>query len=101
MNKTLVVYNMSFDAAEVFPQTHPNVVAMAGLTVNEDRLSKMNFTDSYIDATQVLIVKINDTEICTDTDLSKKLENLIPNVVSLYKYKEYSTLERAFVEKKL
>ncbi len=61
MNKTLVVYNMSFDAAEVFPQTNPNVVAMAGLTVNEDRLSKMNFTDSYIDATQVLIVKVGDT----------------------------------------
>ena len=61
MNKTLVVYNMSFDAAEVFPQTHPNVVAMAGLTVNDDRMSKMNFSDSYIDATQVLIVRVADS----------------------------------------
>ncbi len=61
MNKTLVVYNMSFEAAEIFPQTNPNVVAMAGLTVNEDRLEKMNFSDPYIDATQVLIVKVGDT----------------------------------------
>lgn len=61
MGKTLVVYNMDFTAAEVFPQTNPNVVAMAGLTVNEDRLTKMNFSDSYIDATQVLVVKISDT----------------------------------------
>ena len=87
MGKTLVVYNMSFDAAEIFPQTNPNVVAMAGLTVNEDRLSKMNFTDSYIDATQVLIVKINDTTfdeiLNSQVTASEKAEQIIAKINSL------------------
>lgn len=37
-----------------------------------------------------VIVKINDTEICTDTDLSKKLENLIPGTVCEIKVKRQS-----------
>ncbi|MBE7087647.1 MAG: transporter substrate-binding domain-containing protein [Clostridiales bacterium] len=73
LGKTLVVLNMDFMAAEVYAQTNENVVSMAGLTVNDDRLSKMNFTDSYIDATQVLIVREGDTtfdSILNDETLS-------------------------------
>lgn len=87
MGKTLVVYNMDFTAAEVFPQTNPNVVAMAGLTVNGDRLAKMNFSDPYIDATQVLIVKIGDTtfdEILNSNETAeKKAQQVIAKINSL------------------
>ena len=37
-----------------------------------------------------VIVKINDTVICTDTDLSKKLENLIPGTICEIKVKRQS-----------
>ena len=87
MNKTLVVYDMSFSAAEIFPQTNPNVVAMSGLTVNEDRLKKMNFSEPYIDATQVLIVKVNDTTfdeiLSSDLSAEKKAEAVIAKINSL------------------
>ena len=82
MGKTLVVYNMDFTAAEVFPQTNPNVVAMAGLTVNEDRLTKMNFSESYIDATQVLVVKINDTTFDEILDSSATAEEKTNQVIA-------------------
>lgn len=87
MNKTLVVYNMNFEAAEVFPQTHVNVVAMAGLTVNNDRLEKMNFSDSYIDATQVLIVKADDTTfdeiLSSSASAEEKAEQVFKKINSL------------------
>ena len=44
---------------------------MAGITVDEDRLTKVNFTDSYATGVQVVIVK-EDSAIQTIDDLDGK-----------------------------
>ena len=53
----LVVDNMGFDAALLAVQNGQSDIAMAGITVSEDRLAKMDFTDSYATGVQVVIVK--------------------------------------------
>ena len=88
LNKTLVIYNMKFEAAEVYPQSNKDVVAMAGLTVNEDRQTKMNFTDSYIDATQVLIVKADNTTFDEILASSKTAEEKAAEVIAKIKEME-------------
>ena len=44
---------------------------MAGMTVTEDRLKNVNFTDSYATGVQVIIVK-EDSAIATPDDLEGK-----------------------------
>ena len=53
----LVVDDMGFDAALLAVQNGQSDIAMAGITVTEDRLAKMDFTDSYATGVQVVIVK--------------------------------------------
>ena len=53
----LVVDDMGFDAALLAVQNGQSDIAMAGITVSEDRLAKMDFTDSYATGIQVVIVK--------------------------------------------
>ena len=53
----LVVDNMGFDAALLAVQNGQSDIAMAGITVTDDRLAKMDFTDSYATGVQVVIVK--------------------------------------------
>ncbi len=53
----LVVDDMGFDAALLAVQNGQSDIAMAGITVSEDRLAKMDFTDSYATGVQVVIVK--------------------------------------------
>ena len=53
----LVVDDMGFDAALLAVQNGQSDIAMAGITVSEDRLAKMDFTDTYATGVQVVIVK--------------------------------------------
>ena len=53
----LVVDDMGFDAALMAVQNGQSDIAMAGITVTEDRLAVMDFTDSYATGVQVVIVK--------------------------------------------
>ncbi len=53
----LVVDDMGFDAALLAVQNGQSDIAVAGITVTEDRLAKMDFTDSYATGVQVVIVK--------------------------------------------
>ena len=53
----LVVDNMGFDAALTAAQTGQSDIAMAGITVNEERQQVMDFSDSYATGVQVVIVK--------------------------------------------
>ncbi len=53
----LVVDDMGFDAALTAVQTGQSDMAMAGITVNDDRLKVMDFSDSYATGVQVVIVK--------------------------------------------
>ena len=52
----LIVDDMDFDAALLAAQTGKSDMVMAGVTVNEERLEVMDFSDSYANGVQVVIV---------------------------------------------
>lgn len=66
----LVIENMDFDAVCLTVGQHKCDIAMAGLTVNEEREEYVTFTDSYYAASQRLVVPSNDTVFadCADAD---------------------------------
>ena len=53
----LVVDNMGFDAALKAAQDGKSDMVMAGVTVNDERLQVMDFSDTYATGVQVVIVK--------------------------------------------
>ncbi len=53
----LVIDDMDFDSIITAVQTGKADFGMAGMTVTEERLKEINFTDTYTTATQVIIVK--------------------------------------------
>ena len=65
----LVVDDMGFDAALTAVQTGQSDIAMAGITVTEDRLEVMDFSESYATGVQVVIVR-EDSPIQTLDDLN-------------------------------
>ena len=64
----LVVDDMGFDAALLAVQNGQSDIAMAGITVKPDRQEVMDFTDSYTNAVQVIIVN-EDSPIQSVDDL--------------------------------
>lgn len=70
LGKELVIVNMSFDAVCLSVGQSKCDIAMAGLTITEDRKEAVNFTDSYYNASQKLVVKSDNTEFdeCATAD---------------------------------
>ncbi|MBQ2842508.1 MAG: transporter substrate-binding domain-containing protein [Clostridia bacterium] len=68
LGKELVISNMDFDSVCLSVGQQKCDIAMAGLTIKPDREEYVNFTDSYYEASQKLIVKGDDTtfDACTD-----------------------------------
>lgn len=62
LGKELVIQNMDFDAVCLAVGQQKCDVAMAGLTIKEDRKAYVNFSDAYYSASQKLIVLNSDTE---------------------------------------
>ncbi|HEX2945853.1 MAG TPA: transporter substrate-binding domain-containing protein [Clostridia bacterium] len=60
LGKELVISNMDFDAVCLSVGQSKADIAMAGLTIKEDRKEYVAFSDKYYDAAQKLIVKAND-----------------------------------------
>lgn len=77
LGKELVIQNMDFDAVCLSVGQHKCDIAMAGLTVNEEREEYVTFSDSYYEASQKLIVKGDDTKFdaCTDAASVEALLN--------------------------
>lgn len=75
LGKELVIQNMDFDAVCLSVGQHKSDVAMAGLTVKEDREKYVTFTDPYYNAAQKLIVKGDSTEFdsCKDAAAVEKI----------------------------
>lgn len=71
LDMKLVIDDMDFDAVVTSVQSGKSDIGMAGLTVNEDRLKYVDFTESYAQGVQVVIVP-EGSEIKTVDDLSKK-----------------------------
>ena len=61
LGKELVIKNMDFDAVCLSVSQGKADIAMAGLTIKEDRKEFVTFTESYYNASQMLVVKANDT----------------------------------------
>ncbi|NLW06601.1 MAG: transporter substrate-binding domain-containing protein, partial [Clostridia bacterium] len=61
LGKELVISNMDFDAVCLSVGQGKADIAMAGLTIKEDRKQYVTFTDKYYDAAQRIIVKATDT----------------------------------------
>ena len=68
LGMTLEIDNMEFDSILPAVQTGKVDFGMAGMTVNEDRLQNVNFTDSYAKGVQVVIVR-SDSDITSVDDL--------------------------------
>lgn len=76
LGKELVIENMDFDAVCLSVSQQKCDIAMAGLTINEEREGYVTFTDSYYSASQRLIVPSNVTtfdDCKTADDVAAKL----------------------------
>ena len=83
LGKELVIQNMDFDAVCLSVGSHKCDIAMAGLTINEERKESVTFSDSYYQASQKLIVKGDDTTFddCTTADqVVTKLQSMDSSV---------------------
>lgn len=79
LGKELVIVHMPFEAVCTSVSAGECDVAMAGLTVDPDRAKIINFSDSYYQASQKLIVRSDDTrfdECKTAEDVLKVLQSL-------------------------
>lgn len=72
LGTTLEIVDMDFATIITAVQSGKADFGMAGMTVNEERLQNVNFTDSYATGVQVVIVK-EDSEIASVDDLEGKL----------------------------
>lgn len=61
LGKELVIQDMNFDAVLLSVQQQKSDIGMAGLTVSEERAQQVNFTESYYEASQRLVVRSDDT----------------------------------------
>lgn len=77
VNKELVIDNMDFDAVCTSVGQGKCDIAAAGLTVNEKRKEIVDFTESYYDASQMVIVMENDTtfDACKTAEDIEKILN--------------------------
>ena len=77
LGKELVIVNMDFDSVCLAVGQHQCDIAMAGLTINEDREKYVTFSDSYYNASQKLIVMSDNTEFdnCADVTAIEKILN--------------------------
>ncbi len=79
LNLELVINNMDFDAVCLSVGQHKCDIAMAGLTINETRKESVDFSESYYEASQRLIVKSDDTTfdgISSADEIEAKLNSL-------------------------
>ncbi len=67
----LIIEDMAFDSIIAAVQSGKADMALAGMTVSEDRLESVNFSDPYTTAAQVVIIK-EGSEIASPADLKGK-----------------------------
>lgn len=83
LGKELVIQNMDFDAVCLSVGQQKCDIAMAGLTINEEREEYVTFTNPYYEAAQRLIVRSDDDSFadCADADaVAAKLAELDDSV---------------------
>ena len=68
----LQVDDMDFDSALLAAQNGKSDMVMAGVTITDERLAVMDFSDTYANGVQVVIVK-EDSDITSIADLEGKM----------------------------
>ena len=85
LGKELVIQNMDFDAVCLAVGQQKCDIAMAGLTVKEDRKEYVTFSDSYYSASQKLIVLSGDDKFadCKDAASVEEILNSFDDKVKV------------------
>ena len=84
LDKELVIQNMNFESVCLSVGQHQCDIAMAGLTVSPTREEYVQFSDSYYNASQVLIARGDDTtfdECTTAEEVEEILQGFGSDVV--------------------
>lgn len=81
LGKELVINNMKFESVCLSVGQQKCDIAMAGLTVKEERMEHVNFSNSYYKASQKLIALAEDTtfDACTDAASVEEILNSFDN----------------------
>jgi len=86
---TLKIEDMEFDSIITAVQTGKADMGLAGMTVTEDRLKNINFSDSYATGVQSIIVK-SDSAIASPDDLKgKKIGVQLSTTGDIYASQDY------------
>ncbi len=72
MGMDFEIEDIAFDSIIPEVQSGKADFGAAGMTVTEDRLMSVDFSDTYATATQVIIVQEGNTDIATPDDLANK-----------------------------
>lgn len=71
----LTISNMEFDSIIIAVQSGKADMGMAGMTVTEERLENINFTDSYTTSKQVIIVRDQNASVTESEGLIAKIHS--------------------------
>lgn len=72
LGMTLKIEDMAFDSIIAAVQSGKADFGMAGITIDEDRLENVNFSDPYTTAAQVVIIREDSDIASPSTDLNGK-----------------------------
>lgn len=78
---------MAFDAVVSSVQTNPNMIGLSGISITDERKLSVNFSDGYIDAGLVVVMKA-DAGFKTMDDLKGKLIGVQQGTTSDFKAEE-------------
>ena len=84
--------SMAFDAVVSSVQTNPNMIGLSGISITEERKLSVNFSDGYIDAGLVVVMKA-DAGFQTMDDLKGKLIGVQQGTTSDFKAEEITGQE--------
>lgn len=73
LGKELVIKNMDFQGALTAVQSGKVDLVVAGVSVNEERKKSMDFSDPYVDSTDVIVVNKNNPAVKDAKDLDNKV----------------------------
>lgn len=73
MGKKLEIKSMDFDGALVAVQKGKVDLVLAGVSINEERLAVMDFSNDYVDSTEVVVVNAENPTVASIDDLNDKI----------------------------
>jgi arginine/lysine/histidine transporter system substrate-binding protein len=94
MGKELVIKNMDFDGALLAVQNGTVDFVAAGVSVSEERLEVMDFSDEYVNSTEVVVVNKNNQTVASVDDLTGKIVGVQQgNIADFYVEENIETKE--------